>query len=51
MLKQVGITATEAVVVGSILGIGCGVPRKWLRNLLAMEDLRCDLRVVKGLHL
>ena len=50
MPKQVGITAT-AVVVGSILGIGCGVPRKWLRNLLAMEDLRCDLRVVKGLHL
>ena len=46
-----GDNCHRAVVVGGILGIGCGVPRKWLRNLASMEDLRCDLKAVKGLSL
>ena len=46
-----GDNCHRAVVVGGILGIGCGVPRKWLRNLSSMEDLRCDLKAVKGLSL
>ena len=49
--KTGGDNCHRAVVVGGILGIGCGVPRRWLRDLLAMEDLRCDLRVSKGLSL
>lgn len=49
--KVGGDNCHRAVVTGSILGIGCGVPRKWLRNLASMEDLRCDLRVAKGLSL
>lgn len=49
--KAGGDNCHRAVVIGSILGIGCGVPKKWLRGLLAMEDLRCDLRGVTGLGL
>ena len=49
--KAGGDNCHRAVVVGSILGFGCGVPRKWLRGLRSMEDLRCDLRLVKGLSL
>ncbi len=49
--KVGGDNCHRAVVVGSMLGLGCGVPRKWLKNLLSMEDLRCDLRLAKGLSL
>ena len=49
--KAGGDNCHRAVVVGSILGFGCGVPRKWLCGLRSMEDLRCDLRLVKGLSL
>ena len=47
--KVGGDNCHRAVVVGGILGIGCGVPRKWLRSLVSMDDLRCDLKVAKGL--
>jgi ADP-ribosyl-[dinitrogen reductase] hydrolase len=49
--KVGGDNCHRAVVVGASLGIGCGVPRKWLRDLVSMEDLRCDLRTVKNLSL
>ena len=49
--KVGGDNCYRSVVVGGTLGLGCGVPRKWLRGLLSMEDLRCDLRVAKGLSL
>jgi ADP-ribosyl-[dinitrogen reductase] hydrolase len=49
--KVGGDNCHRAVVVGGVLGIGCGVPRKWLRQLVSMEDLRCDLKVSKGLSL
>ncbi len=49
--KAGGDNCHRAVVVGGVLGMGCGVPRKWLRGLRSMEDLRCDLRSVSGLSL
>ena len=49
--KVGGDNCYRSVVVGGTLGLGCGVPRKWLRGLLSMEDLRCDLRAAKGLSL
>ena len=46
-----GDNCHRAVVVGGILGIGCGVAKKWLRGLVSMENLRCDLKAAKGLSL
>ena len=45
-----GDNCHRAVAVGGSLGLACGVPRKWLRGLVSMEDLRCDLKAGKGLN-
>ena len=49
--KVGGDNCHRAVVVGGVLGIGCGCREDGCANLVSMEDLRCDLRVAKGLSL
>lgn len=37
-----GDNCHRGAVVGALLGAATGVPERWLANLAAMEDLRCD---------
>ena len=41
--KVGGDNCHRGVVVGSIVGMQTGIPRKWLQDLVAMEELRCDI--------
>lgn len=40
--KVGGDNCHRGVVVGSIVGMQTGIPKKWLEDLVAMEELRCD---------
>ena len=40
--KVGGDNCHRGVVVGSIVGMQTGIPPKWLKDLVAMEGLRCD---------
>lgn len=40
--KVGGDNCHRGVVVGSVVGMQTGIPRKWLKELHSMEELRCD---------